>query len=106
MEAVDVVEDQRDDDDEDDESEFHAALSVLDDDAFEDVGAVLAAVGGFFEQVEHFLPLDDGDGVLLFFEQPAQRFVVDVVGGVLEPVDLDGELVDVLLASRAPRPRP
>ena len=28
--------------------------------------------------------------VLLFLEQPPQRFVVHVVGGVLEAVDLDG----------------
>ena len=87
-------------------SELHPALSVLDDDAFEHVGAVLATVGGLFEQVEDLLPLDDGDGVLLFFEQSAQRFIVHVVGGVLEAVDLDRQLMDVLLASRAPRPPP
>ena len=31
-----------------------------------DVGDVLAPVGRFFEEVEDLLPLDDGDGVLLF----------------------------------------
>ena len=34
--------------------------------------------------------------VLLFLEQPAQRLVVHVVGGVLEAIDLDRALVHVL----------
>ena len=39
------------------------ALAVLDDDAFEQVADVLAAIGGGFEEVEDLLPLDDGDRV-------------------------------------------
>ena len=37
--------------------------AVLDDDAFEHVGDVLAAVGGVLEEVEDLLPLDDRDRV-------------------------------------------
>ena len=43
-----------------DERDLHGDRSpVLDDDALEDVGHVLAAVGGLFEQVEDLLPLDE-----------------------------------------------
>ena len=57
------------------------------------LATVLAAVGGFLEEVEDFLPLDHGEGVLLLLEQPAERFVVHVVRVVFEAVDLHRELV-------------
>src|SRR5262245_49062176 len=44
------------------------ALRVLQDHALDDVGHVLAAVGGVLEVLVDLLPLDDGDGVLLFPE--------------------------------------
>ena len=81
------------------------ALSVLDHDAFEDVGDVLAAVGRLFEEVERFLPLHDHDRIALVVEQPADRLLMDAVGFVLEPVDLDGVAEDALAAAperRAP----
>ena len=89
MEAVDVVEDERDDDRAPATIQQHARLAVLDDDAFEDVGDVLAAVGGVLEEVEHLLPLHHDDRIALLVEQLADRLLVDAVGFVLEPVDLD-----------------
>src|SRR5437762_10008345 len=70
-----------------------ARLPVLDDDAFEHVGYVFAAVGGILEEVEHLLPLDHGDRILLLVEQPAEGLVMNPVGLVLEPVHLHGQHV-------------
>ena len=70
---------------------------MLDDNALEDVRTVLAAIGGFFEQVQHFLPLDDRDGVLFLVEQALQGLVVHVIRGVLETVHLNRQVVDALL---------
>ena len=89
MKAVDEVEDQRDEDQRGDDEASIDALSVLDHDALEDVGDVLAAIGGVLEEVERLLPLDHDDRIALVVEQPADRLLVDAVGFVLEPVDLD-----------------
>src|SRR6188472_902548 len=69
---------------------------VLHDDAFEDVGHVLASVGGLLEEVQNLFPLDDDDGVLLVFEERLHGGLVGPVGLVLETVDLDGALGDAL----------
>jgi hypothetical protein len=37
------------------------ALRMLEDDALDDVGHVLAAIGGGLQQLVDLLPLDDGD---------------------------------------------
>ena len=66
------------------------ALSVLDHDALEHVRHVFAAIGGVFEEVERLLPLHDDDRIALLVEQLADRLLVDAIGFVLEPVDLDG----------------
>ena len=72
VEPVDVVEGQRDEDQRDYGEEIGVhRLRVLDDDAFEHVGDVFAAIGGLLEEVEDLLPLDDRDRVLLLFEQAA-----------------------------------
>src|SRR4029453_18428397 len=73
-------------------------LPVLDDDAFEDVGDILAPVGRLLEEVQYLLPLDDGDWIFFLFEQPAQRLVVQPVGLVLEAVHFNRELVHVRLS--------
>ena len=67
---------------------------MLDDDAFEQVGDVLAAVGRGFEEVEDLLPLDDGDRVALVVEQLDDRVLVAAIGLVLELLDLRRELQD------------
>src|SRR5437762_13527141 len=63
---------------------------VLDDDAFEHVRYVLAAIRGLFEEVENLLPFHDRDRVGLFLEQRLDRRLMGAVGLVLEAVDLDG----------------
>ena len=45
--------------------------AVLDDDAFDDVGDVLAAIGGLLEEIERLLPLDDDDRIGLLVEEAA-----------------------------------
>ena len=62
--------------------------ACLTDDAVEDVADVLAAVGGRFQVPVELLPLDDLDGILLVVEQLDDRFLVDDVALVFEPVDL------------------
>src|SRR5581483_10564051 len=64
-----------------------AALRVLDDDAFEQVGDVLAAVGRGLEEVEDLLPLDHRDRIALVVEQLDDRILVDAVGLVFELAD-------------------
>src|SRR5258705_13327515 len=67
---------------------------VLDDDALEDVGDVLAAIGGLFEEVQDLLPFHDDDGVLFILEQRRHGGLMGAVRLVLEAVDLDGALRD------------
>src|SRR5436190_1101695 len=67
---------------------------VLDDDAFEDVGDVLAAIRGLLEEVQDLLPLDDDDGVLLVLEEGRDGGLVSAVRLVFETIDLDGALGD------------
>ena len=62
---------------------------MLHDDAFEDVGDVLALVSGLLELVEKLFPLHDGDGIALLREQLLDGMQVHPVRFVLEPVDLD-----------------
>src|SRR2546421_3048739 len=71
---------------------------VLHDDPLEDVGDVLAAVGGLFEEVQDLLPLDDLDRVLLFREEGADGRLKGAVRLVLEAVDLDRPLRDAFAA--------
>src|SRR5438876_4124417 len=71
---------------------------VLHDDPLEDVGDVLAAVGGLFEEVQDLLPLDDFDRVLLFREEGADGRLKGAVRLVLEAVDLDRPLRDAFAA--------
>src|SRR5215217_2602312 len=69
---------------------------VLDDDALEDVGRLLRGVDGVLEALEDVLPADDHHGVDPALEQRGQRFADHPIALVLEPVDLDREVVDVL----------
>ena len=72
---------------------------MLDHDAFENVGHVFATVRRVLEEIQRLLPLDHDNRVALVVEQPAERLLVDAVGLVLEPVDLDrvGDEAFVLL---------
>ena len=86
------------------------ALPVLHDDAFEHVGDVFAAVGGFLEQVEDLFPLHDGDGVALLPEEVLHGIAVMLMylilvmqfGSFLEPlaimISLPLSLIGVMLA--------
>src|SRR5215203_6611513 len=69
---------------------------VLDDDAFEHVGDILAAIGGLLEEVQDLLPLHDHDGIFLILEQRRDRRLVGAIRLVLEAVDLDRALGDAL----------
>jgi hypothetical protein len=70
---------------------------MFQDDPFQDVGHVLAAVGGVFDRFVDLFPLEDRDGILLDVEEPGDRFLVNPVDLVLEAVDLDARLVRELL---------
>src|SRR5215831_18869573 len=67
-------------------------LGVLEDHALDDVGDVLAAIGGGLEVLVDLLPLDHHDRILLLLEQPRDRAAQDRVRLVLEPVDVDAQL--------------
>src|SRR5215208_1450664 len=77
---------------------------VLDDDAFEDVRGRLAGVDGVLEALEDVLPADDEHRVDALLEQACQRLAHHAVALVLEPVDLHGEVADVVERSQ-PRDR-
>src|SRR4051794_15816052 len=64
-------------------------LRVLEDDALDDVGDALAAVRRVLEDLVEFLPLDHVQRILRVFEKLLDALEVDLVGFVLEPVDLD-----------------
>src|SRR5204863_3571184 len=65
----------------------------LQDDPFDDVRHVLAAVGDDLHRLVDLLPLDDLDGIALLVEERSQAVAQQVVGAVLQPVDLDRVLV-------------
>ena len=91
VEAIDVVERQRDADErhDGDKSRIHRS-GVLDDDAFEQVGDVFTAVGGSLEEVEDLLPLDHRDGIALLVEELDDGVLVDAVCLVFELLDACG----------------
>jgi hypothetical protein len=70
--------------------------AVLQDDGFDRVGDVLAAVGRRLEVLEDVLPLDDEDGVQPALEKRGQRVLLDAVAFVLLGVHLDTGLQEGL----------
>src|SRR5215217_444992 len=74
---------------------------VLDDDALEDVRGRLAGVDCVLETLEDVLPADHQHRVDPALEQRRQRLPDDSVAVVLEPVDLDREVVDVVEVAQA-----
>ena len=67
-------------------------LSVFYYHAFEQVGDVLAPVGGGLEEVVDFLPLDHGNRIALLIEEPDNGVLMNAVGLVLELADARSEL--------------
>src|SRR5574338_278519 len=74
------------------------ASSMLDDDALDHVGDVLAGVDGVLEEAVHVLPLDDVDRVGAIGEEVGNRLPHDAVALVLQAVDLDPVRLDALEA--------
>src|SRR3954447_12959047 len=72
------------------------ALRVLDDDALERVGHVLAGVDGLFEALEDVLPPDHDHRVDAVVEQRRDGVAARAVAVVLEAVDLHREVRQVL----------
>src|SRR5688572_1801302 len=68
---------------------------IFQDDPFEDVGHVLAAVGGRLEILVDVLPLDDLGRLVLVVEERGQGVLLDPVRLVLLPVDGDAPLQDL-----------
>src|SRR5881396_2662335 len=66
---------------------------ILRHDVAEHVGDVLAMVRGLLQDLRDFLELDDRHGILLT-EEGRDGIVHEVVGDVLEAVDLDGDPFD------------
>src|SRR6188768_1229555 len=68
--------------------EVPTASGVLEHDAFDDVGHVLALVGGGFERLVHGLELDELTDVAFLPEESGDGASHDLVGLRFEPVDL------------------
>jgi len=71
VEAVDEVEGEGREDHE--PSSSSGASGILERHALEDVGGVLAPVGGRFQRLVDLFPLEDEDGVLLVLEEVRDR---------------------------------
>ena len=71
--------------------------AILEDDALDDVGDVLATIGRRLQRLVNLFPLYDRDRIFFFAEQAHQRAAQDRVGDVLEAVDLDAVLEDQVL---------
>ena len=69
---------------------------MLDDDALDHIGCVLAGIYCLLAQRENVLPLDDFDGLLPVLEQLGHGPARDPVSLVLEPMDFDPVLLEVL----------
>jgi hypothetical protein len=59
------------------------ALPVLDHDALEDVGNVLALIGRVLMEIQRLLPFHDDDRVVLIVEKTAHGLLIDLVRLVL-----------------------
>ncbi len=70
------------------------APPVLEGDALDDAGHILALVGGFFEEVVDVAPLHDFERFHATLEEAGDRLAGDPVGFVLEAVDLDAVRTD------------
>src|SRR5213594_3515018 len=66
----------------------------LQNDPFDHVRHVLAAVGDDLHRLVDLLPLDDLDGIARRLEHRGQAVAEEIVGAVLETVHLDGVLVE------------
>src|SRR5450432_3633352 len=64
------------------------ASRILEDDALDEIGNVLAAIGNRFEQLVDRLQLDQLANVLFFAKQARHRRTHDAVGVGLEAIDL------------------
>src|SRR5215217_6335998 len=78
---------------------IRAGSTILEVDAFQDVGDILSAIGRVFEQPVELSPAhacyqrrDVGRAIV----ENGQRFVEDVVSLVLEAVDLDDVAADLI----------
>src|SRR6185436_2471811 len=72
------------------------ASSMLDDDALDHVGRVLARVDRALGNVVDVLPFDDLDRVIAVLEQLGHGLAYDPVTLVLKPMDLDPVLLEAL----------
>src|SRR4030042_1787750 len=68
--------------------DISGSSGIFQDDALGNVGDILAAVGGPLEVFQDILPFDELEGVLFLEEQPGQGAALDVIGLVLETLDL------------------
>ena len=117
MEAVGVVEPHREGDDDRCGEPVHGESGLLDGDGLDRVRDLLEGVGRGLELLDDLLELHHGDRVVVAAEQLGQQPAVDLVGLVLEAVDLDPVLVRFFMersrgiasavssaSARAPRP--
>src|SRR3989338_760485 len=74
--------------------------SILQDDAFDGDGDVLALVGGRLQRVVEVAPLHHLERVLDLLEQLGHGLPQEAVAGVLQTVDLDAVLKDVRMLER------
>src|SRR6266481_1568941 len=70
----------------------HRGSGALEDDAFDDVGDVLALIDGGLDDSENLLPLDDLDGVRFFVKELGDERAAEAVTFVFVAVDLDAVL--------------
>src|SRR4051812_36068310 len=90
------------------------ASGLLDGDGLHRVRHVLESVGGLFQDVHDLLELEHLDGLVLAVEEVREKLPVDLVGLVLEAVDLDPVLGEGVhgpqgrhgLRGQRPPPRP
>src|ERR1041384_7270857 len=76
--------------------ELASRSGVLEHDAFEDVGYVLASIGRRLEVVDDVAPLHHLDRVEAASKQRGEAVAVGIVGLVLEPIDLDAQVEHLL----------
>src|SRR5512141_2666486 len=77
-------------------SRIRVASGIFHYHAFQDVGGVLALVGGPLQGLVDLFPFDQLDRVFLLVEQAADRLPADAVSLVLQRVHLDAAFADML----------
>src|SRR4051812_4267897 len=76
---------------------WRARSSTLQDHRFEHVGSVFGFIGRNLKHLDQLLHFYEVDGIFFAFEEGSQGGTADVIGFVLQSVDLDANIKHIVM---------